>query len=111
MAKFLAVYTGTPRATPPDLDPAAMAKGMQEWGAWMERHAAIVLDPGGPLGRTKKVSKAGVEDVRNNMSGYTILEADSIEAAAALFKDHPHFSIFPGDGIEIMPVMPIPTAP
>ena len=109
MAKFLAVYTGMHRDVPPDMDPAAMAKGMQAWGDWMTRHAAIVVEPGGPLGRTKKVSNVGVEDVRNNLSGFTIIEADSIEAAAALFKDHPHFTIFPGDGVEIMPVMPIPT--
>ena len=109
MAKFLAVYTGMPRDVPPDMDPAAMTKGMQAWGDWMIRHAAIVVEPGGPLGRTKKVSKAGVEDIRNNLSGFTIIEADSIEAATALFKDHPHFMIFPGDGVEIMPVMPIPT--
>jgi len=109
MAKFLAVYTGQPTdGPPPAMDEAAMAKGMQAWRDWMERHSAQVVEGGGPLGKTKKVSRSGVADVRNNLAGYVVIEADSLEAAAAMFKDHPHFSIFPGDGVEIMPVLPIP---
>ena len=37
--------------------------------------------------------------------------ADSHEAAAKLFEMHPHFSIFPGESVEIMPILPIPGAP
>jgi hypothetical protein len=29
-------------------------------------------------------------------------------AAAKLFEDHPHFAIFRGEAIEIMPILPIP---
>ena len=29
-------------------------------------------------------------------------------AAAKLFENHPHFTIFPGESVEIMPVLPIP---
>jgi len=36
------------------------------------------------------------------------VQADSHEAAAKLFENHPHFAIFPGDAIEIMPVGAIP---
>ena len=81
---------------------------LSAWRDWMERHSAQLVEGGGPLGKTKKVSRSGVADVRNNLAGYVVIEADSLEAAAAMFKDHPHFSIFPGDGVEIMPVLPIP---
>lgn len=111
MPKFLAVYTGTPMdGPPPDMDPAQMQKGMQAWSSWMSDHGGQVVEPGGPLGKTRKVGKAGVADVRNNLAGFTIIEADDIDAAAALFKDHPHFTIFHGDGVEIMPILPIPGA-
>jgi len=107
MAKFLAVYTGTPSAgPPPDVD---IAKGMQAWTDWMAKNASRIVEGGGPLGKTKRVSKSGVADVSNNMAGYVILEAEDHEAAARLFEGHPHFTIFPGDGVDIMPVMPIPT--
>ncbi|MDB5474825.1 MAG: hypothetical protein JWP49_336 [Phenylobacterium sp.] len=111
MAKFLAVYTGEPSAgPPPDMDQNALAAGMAAWGKWMETHAASIVDTGGPLGKTKKVSAAGVSDVSNNLAGYVVLEADSHEAAARMFEGHPHFTIFPGDGVEIMPVLAIPGA-
>jgi hypothetical protein len=46
--------------------------------------------------------------VSNEIGGYTIVRADSHEAAAKLFENHPHFTIFPGESVEIMPVLPIP---
>jgi hypothetical protein len=109
MAKFMAIYTGQPSggAAP---DEATIAKGMQGWGAWMARHADSIVDTGGPLGVTKKVSASGIADIRNNAAGYVIVEADDHQAAARLFEGHPHFTIFPGDGVEVMPCLPIPTA-
>jgi hypothetical protein len=109
MAKFLAVYTGSPSAgPPPNMDQQALAAGMAAWVKWMETHAASVVESGGPLGKTKKVSSSGVSDVSNHLAGYVIVEAPSHEAAAEMFENHPHFAIFPGDGVEIMPVLPIP---
>jgi hypothetical protein len=109
MAKFLAVFTGTPSdGPPPGMDQQKMAAGMAAWGKWMQDHAAAVADTGGPLGKTKKVSSAGVSDIRNHLAGYVIVEAADVDAAAAMFKDHPHFTIFPGDGVEVMPVLAIP---
>src|SRR5687767_1041828 len=42
---------------------------------------------------TKRVSPDGISDTRNAMTGYVIVKAESHEAAARLFEDHPHFSI------------------
>ena len=36
------------------------------------------------------------------MSGYVVVQAESHEAAAKMFENHPHFTIFPGDSVEIM---------
>jgi len=63
------------------------------------------------LGKTKKASAQGVSDTKNNLSGYVVLKAESHDAAAKLFLKHPHFSIFPGDSVEIMEVLPIPGQP
>ena len=107
MAKFLALYTGQPGAPMPD--DGAVAKGMQAWGEWMARHADRIVDTGGPLGKTKKVTTTGIADIQNGVGGYVVVEADDHEAAARMFEGHPHFTIFPGDGVEVMPCMPIPT--
>jgi hypothetical protein len=85
-------------------------EGMAAWKSWAERHHAAIVSMGGPLGKTKKVTQRGIDDTSNEMGAFTVVRADSHEAAARLFEKHPHFSIFPGDSVEIMPVLPIPGA-
>ncbi len=116
MKNFLAVFMGS--ASAPEkiqwdaLDPATRkereAAGMKAWGDWMAQHQAIIVTTGGPLGKTKHVSSKGVADIKNEMAGYVVVKADSHDAAAALFVNHPHFMIFPGTGVEIMEVLPVP---
>jgi len=66
----------------------------------------IDLRMGGPLGKTKKVTEHGIEGVGNLMSAYTVVHADSHDAAAKLFERHPRTSrSFPGDSVEVMPVL------
>ncbi len=84
--------------------------GMAAWKAWAEKHHGTIVGMGGPLGKTKKVTALGIEDTSNELSAYTVVRADLHEAAAKLFEKHPHFMIFPGDSVEIMPVLPIPGA-
>ena len=55
------------------------------------------------VGKTLRVSKSGTAPATNTICGYVLVEAENIEAAARLFEDHPHFSIFPGDAVDIMP--------
>jgi hypothetical protein len=113
---FLAVFLGSktsPRmqawmAMPEAEQKARMVEGIALWKGWMEKHKDILVEHGGPLGKTKKVSPAGIEDISNAMSGFVVIKADSHEAAAKLFQNHPHFAHFPGESVEVMPVMPVP---
>jgi hypothetical protein len=82
--------------------------GMQAWQAWMQTHASAIVDAGGPLGKTKRISRQGIADIRNEIGAYTVVQAESHEAAAKLFESHPHFMIFPGEAIEVMERLPIP---
>lgn len=119
MKRFMAVYTGNPQAfekhqrenPDPKQREAMERKGMQAWIKWGEDHAKAIVDNGAPLGRTKRVTRDSIADIRNNLAGYTIVEAESQEAAAKLFLNHPHFTIFPGDGVEIMECLPMPEMP
>ena len=114
MKNFLAIYVGTPALREAwEKLPEAERKqrerdGMAGWQAWMEKNKSALVDNGGPLGKTKRASKQGVTDVRNNMGAYCIVRAESHEAAARLFENHPHFMIFPGEAVEIMERLPIP---
>lgn len=114
MKKFLAVYTGSPAArakwdTLPEAERRQReAAGMAAWSKWVEDNKSSIVEMGGPLSRTKLVSRSGVSDIRNNLAAFTIVQAESQEAAARLFLEHPHFSIFPGEGVEVMECLPIP---
>ena len=87
---------------------ARETRGIAAWKAWVEKHQGAIATMGGPLGKTKKVDSQGIADVTNPMGGFTVVRAASHEAAAKMFEDHPHFAIFPGESVEIMPVLPIP---
>jgi len=113
---YLAVFLGSktsPRMKEwmslPEAERHAKEKeGIAAWKAWVEQHQGAVAAMGGPLGKTKKVTARGIEDVSNEMGAFMVVRAPSPEAAARLFENHPHFTIFPGESVEIMPVLPIP---
>jgi hypothetical protein len=119
MKKFLAIYIGSmasfEKAGWNTMDEGKRKKleasGMKAWGDWMSTHSAAVVDQGGPLGKTKRTDSRGVSDTKNSMSGYVILHAESHESAAKMFEGHPHFTIFPGESVEIMECLPIPGQP
>jgi hypothetical protein len=116
MKNYLAIFLGD--ASSPNMkkwmamDEAtrkqAEATGIKAWGDWMKAHQANIVATGGPLGKTKRTSAQGVADTKNNMSGYVVVSAESHDAAAKMFEKHPHFSIFPGEAVECMEVLPIP---
>jgi hypothetical protein len=116
MKNFLAIYIGTPAALEKSqwnaLDEqtreAREAAGMKAWMDWGVANSAAIVDQGTPLGKTKRASPDGIEDIKNVMVGYVVVRAESHEAAAKLFENHPHFSIFPGDSVEIMECLPLP---
>jgi len=117
MKRFMAVYTAGPstmesyakRFPNEEQRKANDRKGMEAWTQWVKQHADSIVEEGGPLSRTKRVTKDGVADVRNNLVAYTIVEAETQDAAAKMFLQHPHFTVFPGEGVEIMECLPIPT--
>ena len=116
MKKFLAIYIGTEAALERkhwnELDEKKRQEqvdaGMKAWMEWGTRNAAAIVDQGAPLGKTRRASPDGITGIENQMTGYVIVQAESHEAAARLFEAHPHFTIFPGDSVEIMECLPLP---
>jgi hypothetical protein len=84
--------------------------GIAAWHAWVERHREAIVTLGGPLGRTKRIAPEGTRDISNEMAAFTVVRAASHEEAARMFEQHPHFALFPGDAVEVMPVLAIPGA-
>jgi hypothetical protein len=116
MKRFLAIYIGTAasfdKSNWNQMDQQQRKEreqaGIKAWGEWMSKNQAAIVAHGGPLGKTKRTSPEGVSDIKNNMTGYVIVQAETHDAAARLFDNHPHFAIFPGESVEIMECLPIP---
>ena len=113
MKKFMVLYM----ASSADFEkmmktstPAQQKKGMDAWMKWMGKNKKSVLDGGGPLGKTKRVDAKGASNTKNGVGGYSIVQAQSHDAAAKMFgKDHPHLQMMPGAWIEIVEIMPMPS--
>ena len=114
MKQFTAVFLGTEgkmkewSGLSPEARKEREQKGMAAWGNWVETNKESIVVMGSPLGKTLKVDKGGVSPTKNELTAFTVVQAETHEAAAKLFLNHPHFSIFPGDSIEVMENLPIP---
>lgn len=115
MKRFLAIYTGSAAAMekwksmPEQQLRERQATGVKAWHEWVEKNKVSIVEIGAPLGRTKSISAAGMADVRNNMTAFTVVQAESHEAAVKLFENHPHFMVFPGEAVEVMECLPVPS--
>ena len=112
MKKFMVLYM----ASSADFEkamksstPEQQKKGMDGWMKWMEKNKKAIVDGGAPLGKTKRVDGKGTSNTKNGVGGYSIVQAQSHDAAAKLFgKSHPHLQMMPGAWIEIVEIMPMP---
>lgn len=73
-----------------------------EWNEWMAEHKASLIETAG-VGKPKRITSAGIEDARNDIMMYSFVEAESLDVAAKLYENHPHFGI-PNGWIEVMSV-------
>jgi hypothetical protein len=114
MKNYLAVFLGTKedmeawKALPEADRKAKEQEGMMAWGKWMQDHKDAIVE-GSPLGKTTKVDKSGLSEISNDMGAYSVVKANSREEAAKMFEGHPHFMIFPGNRVEVMECLPIPS--
>ena len=87
MANFLLTYHGE-GGMPTGAEETA--KVMAAWGAWFGQLGEAVVDPGNPTTHAKAISPDGsVMDATSSPTGYSIIKADSLDAAVELSKGCP----------------------
>jgi hypothetical protein len=87
MTNYIIAYRGGRKFSTREEGAAYMAR----WQAWMGGLGHSIVDPGTPLGAGKLISAAGISDRGADMlTGYSIVSADSLEAAVELAKKCPH---------------------
>lgn len=89
MANFVLVYSGGSAGS----TEAERGKIMADWGAWFGRLGDKVVDHGNPFtGHAKNLADGAIRDGAGSnppATGYSIIKADSLNAAAELAKGCP----------------------
>jgi hypothetical protein len=88
MAKYLLNYHGGGMAEGEE----AQAKVMAAWGAWFQTLGPALADGGNPVSQSKTIASDGsVSDGggSNPSTGYSLIEADNLDAAVGLAKGCP----------------------
>jgi hypothetical protein len=103
MANYLLAYKGGSMAATDEERKLAMAA----WGAWFGGLGAAVVDPGNPFGPSATVAgdtsvSAGAQSA---LTGYSVLSADSLQAAGELVKGCP--VLVAGGSVEVYETIPV----
>lgn len=103
MPKFILVYHGGKQ-------PSAAAGGPEQKERFMEWMAGVgsaLVSPANPFGPSKIVSADGVEDapLAEALSGYSVLEAEDLDAAVEIAKSCPFLEI---GNLEVAKLMQMP---
>jgi YCII-related domain-containing protein len=109
MSKYLYLYRG-PATSMDELTAEQGAAEMAAWNKWIEGVGAALLDVGEPCGNRVAVTDDGSTGTPTDVSGYSIVEAASLDAARSLVADHPFLS--EGKGrftIDVLELVPLPS--
>ena len=84
------------------------AKMMKSWGDWYGKMGTSIVDGGNPVSRAKTVMRGGKTSEGggpNPVSGYTIINADSIDDAVTMAQDCPVLAN--GGTVEVCETFPV----
>ena len=102
MGKYVFAYTGGSMAETPEAQEAAM----QAWGAWFGTLGSAVTEIGNPFGPSTAVTGNGKTGAtKSGLSGYSVIEADSLELAAKLANGCPVIDC--GGAVEVFEAIPM----
>jgi hypothetical protein len=91
MSNYVIAYYGGKEARSPEEASAGMAK----FRAWLAALGDAVVNPGTPLGKCRSLSSGGVTDGcgATSLTGFSIVKAESLEAACELAGSCPFLDI------------------
>src|SRR3990172_12184753 len=100
MSNYIIAYHGGKKFENPEEE----AKHMAKFQAWVGSLGDAVVNPGTPLGKSKTVSSSSVSDGGrlNPLKGYSIVKAESMDAALEMAKRCPHLDIGTVEVAEVM---------
>jgi hypothetical protein len=107
VSKYIYLYRGPARLMG-EFTPEESAEQLAAWGEWMGRVGPALVDGGAPFGARSAVSDDGTSPEAGDLNGYTIVEADSLDAARALLDNHPFLTEGKGRfAVEVFELIPM----
>jgi hypothetical protein len=85
-----------------------MQKGMEPWFAWQKEWGEGIVDMGMPMANSHKFTNKGQASSNSHIAGYSIIQADSMEKALEIVKDHPHLQSGEGTEVEVHEMLSMP---
>jgi hypothetical protein len=109
MTKFMVLYrsSASAREQMASATPEQAKAGMEAWMNWAAKAGDAVVELGAPLAPTTEVGSGGPGAEASSISGFSILQADSIEVVTSLLDGHPHLDV-PGASIAVLEFLPTP---
>ena len=104
MPQYVIVYLGGDQPSSPEEGKQHMSKYMD----WLSSLGDSAVSPANPLKNTSTVNSDGTVTTggTTKMSGYTIIKADSMDAAISIAKSCPFLDI--GGSLEVSELMQMP---
>ena len=111
MSRYMLIYNG--KATDPSqMSPEDAAKVMDGWRTWMGSVGPALVDVGRPFGQGTSVVDDGSSADAIELSGYSIVEASSLDDARGFAEGHPFLSEGEGNyAVEVYELLAVPFEP
>jgi hypothetical protein len=107
MSKYIYLYRG-PATQMENMSEEESAAQMKAWGDWIGRVGPALADVGNPFGNRTAVVDDGTGRDPGDLNGYSIVEADSLDAARALADNHPFLTEGKGRfAVEVFELVPM----
>ena len=108
MSRYMLIYNGA-ATDPSQMSPEDAEKVMAGWKAWMGNVGEALVDVGTPFGAGTSVVDDGSSADAIALSGYSIVEAGTLDEARGLASSHPFLSEGKGSyAVEVYEMMPVP---
>ena len=100
MPNYAFFYYGEPKFDSPEEG----AKEQERFMAWVTSLGDALVNPGTPLGMARTVNASGVSDgaSSNRLTGFSLVRADSMDAALEMAKGCPFLRVGTVDVAEVM---------
>lgn len=108
MVKYILLYNG-PATAVETMSEEDRSKVMEVWKVWMENVGGALVDVGAPMINGKAIVDDGSGGAASELSGYSIIQAESMDEALKLVENHPFLrESFGKYKVEVFELAPVP---